>query len=110
MGMGIVLSAALCSALADVYLEKMFKDTKTVSFWLRNAHLAMFSILFALPVLDWKATYQPGGMMRSMFTPLTILCIFSNAYGGILAGMVIKNASALTKDITLGSSIVLAGK
>ena len=55
MGMGIVLSAALCSALADVYLEKMFKETKTISFWLRNA-------------------------------------------------------SALTKDITLGSSIVLAGK
>ena len=49
MGMGIVLSAALCSALADVYLEKMFKETKTISFWLRNASALTKDILSTLP-------------------------------------------------------------
>jgi UDP-sugar transporter A1/2/3 len=104
VGLIFILSAAGCSALAGVYFEKMLRGSK-VSFWVRNVHLAFFAIVTGVFMMEETIRRNPF----TGFTSLTWLCIFSNAYGGILAGMVIKYATALTKDVALGSSVLLSG-
>ena len=39
---------------------------------------------------------------------MTWACVLMNAFGGLLVGLVIKYADAVTKDVALGSSIVLS--
>jgi len=52
LGMVALLAAALCSALASVYLEKMLKSERKPSLWLRNIQLALYgSVVAAINVL-----------------------------------------------------------
>mmetsp|Transcript_3630 Transcript_3630/g.5541 ORF Transcript_3630/g.5541 Transcript_3630/m.5541 type:complete len:418 (+) Transcript_3630:52-1305(+) len=111
VGMTAVITAAMVSALAGVYFEKILKGAR-VGLWTRNLQLAFYSVLVGYIKL---ATSAEGLRIRSGeltffhgYTRLTWLCIATNAFGGLLVGTVIKYADAVMKDVALGCSIVLS--
>ncbi|KAJ1449613.1 nucleotide-sugar transporter-domain-containing protein [Pelagophyceae sp. CCMP2097] len=111
VGLSAVISAAMVSALAGVYFEKILKGAK-VGLWTRNLQLAFYSVVIGYAKL---ATSEHGAALRAGrvtffhgYTPMTWVCIAANAFGGLLVGAVIKYADAVMKDVALGSSIVLS--
>lgn len=103
IGFSAVILAAMVSALAGVYFEKILKGAK-VGLWTRNLQLAFYSVLVGyakLAQLEKQPFFQG-------YTKLTWLCIVVNAFGGLLVGTVIKYADAVLKDVALGCSIVLS--
>ena len=110
LGLFFILTAAGCSSLAGVYFEKILKGCK-VSLWTRNLQLAFYSVFTGLFMLyctekDRKIVTQHGFFYG--YTPLTWVCVFMNAYGGLLVGCVIKYADAVLKDVSIGASICLS--
>lgn len=47
IGFTSILVCCLCSGIASVYLEKIFKESKT-SLWIRNVPLGIFCTIIAL--------------------------------------------------------------
>ena len=109
VGLILVNVAAICSAMAGVYFEKILKAVK-VSLWTRNFHLAFFSIVLGMATLyggAGDAKLETHGFFHG-YTNLTWICICANAFGGLLCGAVIKYADAVAKDVSIGASIVLS--
>lgn len=111
LGMTAVICAAMVSAMAGVYFEKILKGAR-VGLWTRNLQLAFYSVVVGYVKL---ATSQEGVQLRSGqtsfffgYTRLTWLCIATNAFGGLLVGCTIRYADAVMKDVALGLSIVLS--
>eukprot|EP01061_Rhynchopus_euleeides_P044559 TRINITY_DN782_c0_g1_i1.p1 TRINITY_DN782_c0_g1~~TRINITY_DN782_c0_g1_i1.p1 ORF type:complete len:369 (+),score=109.30 TRINITY_DN782_c0_g1_i1:110-1216(+) len=109
-GLVLINAAAVASSLAGVYFEKILKEVK-VSLWTRNLQLAFYSILtgyFTLMVSpsDWKKVQEHGFFHG--YTAATWVCVAVNAFGGLLCGAVIKYADAVSKDVSIGASIVLS--
>ncbi|KAJ8613563.1 hypothetical protein CTAYLR_002212 [Chrysophaeum taylorii] len=111
LGMTSVISAAVVSALAGVYFEKILKGAK-VGLWTRNLQLAAYSVIVGYANL---VASKPGADIRKGqttffhgYTRVTWACIALNAFGGLLVGTVIRYADAVLKDVALGCSIVLS--
>jgi UDP-sugar transporter A1/2/3 len=109
VGLVAIILAAMVSALAGVYFEKILKGAK-VGLWTRNLQLAFYSVLVGYGKL---ASSPQGEALRAGrtsfffgYTKMTWCCIALNAFGGLLVGTVIKHADAVMKDVALGSSIV----
>jgi UDP-sugar transporter A1/2/3 len=105
----LVLVAALCASLAGVSFEKLLKGAE-VDLWTRNLQLAFFSLLCGTPTLllssDGTRVMHDGFFQG--YTMLTWVCILSNSIGGLLAGMCIKYANAIVKDMSLAFSVCLS--
>ena len=109
VGLVAIILAAMVSALAGVYFEKILKGAK-VGLWTRNLQLAGYSVLVGYAKL---ATSPQGAALRAGhtsfffgYTKMTWVCVTMNAFGGLLVGCVIKYADAVMKDVALGTSIV----
>jgi UDP-sugar transporter A1/2/3 len=109
VGLVAIILAAMVSALAGVYFEKILKGAK-VGLWTRNLQLAFYSVLVGYGKL---ASSPQGEALRAGrtsfffgYTKMTWCCVALNAFGGLLVGTVIKYADAVMKDVALGSSIV----
>jgi len=109
VGLMAIVLAAMVSALAGVYFEKILKGAK-VGLWTRNLQLAGYSVLVGYAKL---ATSPQGAALRAGhtsfffgYTRMTWACVVMNAFGGLLVGCVIKYADAVMKDVALGTSIV----
>jgi solute carrier family 35 (UDP-sugar transporter), member A1/2/3 len=78
-----------------------------VSLWTRNLQLAGYSVITAF--IPLYASGQLSVVTEKGFfygyTSMTWICIFMNAFGGLLVGTVIKYADAVTKDVAIGASI-----
>eukprot|EP01063_Lacrimia_lanifica_P032635 TRINITY_DN560_c0_g2_i3.p1 TRINITY_DN560_c0_g2~~TRINITY_DN560_c0_g2_i3.p1 ORF type:complete len:161 (+),score=34.64 TRINITY_DN560_c0_g2_i3:243-725(+) len=110
MGVVLINAAAIASALAGVSFEKLLKGV-SVSLWTRNMQLAFYSIFTGLIVLyttteQWNQVQERGFFYG--YTYMTWLCISVNGFGGLLVGATIKYADAVSKDISIGASIVLS--
>eukprot|EP01064_Diplonema_japonicum_P032679 TRINITY_DN619_c2_g4_i2.p1 TRINITY_DN619_c2_g4~~TRINITY_DN619_c2_g4_i2.p1 ORF type:complete len:206 (+),score=58.87 TRINITY_DN619_c2_g4_i2:202-819(+) len=110
MGLILINMAAVASSLAGVYFEKILKEVK-VSLWTRNLQLAFYSVICGYFTL-WmspndKLKIEENGFFHG-YTPATWVCITVNAFGGLLCGAVIKYADAVSKDVSIGASIVLS--
>ena len=108
-GLILINLAAVASSLAGVYFEKILKEVK-VSLWTRNLQMAFYSIICGCSILflsgsDWEV--GEGGFFHG-YTVSTWLCIMVNAFGGLLCGSVLKYADAVSKDVSIGASIVLS--
>ena len=109
MGLMLINAAAIASSLAGVYFEKILKEVK-VTLWTRNLQLAFYSIITGFVTLQLstkdKMITEKGFFYG--YTPATWICIAANAFGGLLCGAVIKYADAVSKDVSIGASIVLS--
>ena len=55
---------------------------------------------------DWEKVSEKGFFHG--YTTSTWICVMVNAFGGLLCGAVIKYADAVSKDVSIGASIVLS--
>lgn len=106
---GLVAVAVQCttSGFASAYTEKLFKSGKT-SMWVRNMHLAMFSIALgtgSVVVNDGSAVLERGFFVG--YTPAVWFVIVVQAIGGLVVAVVIKYADTVAKGFSTGLSIVL---
>lgn len=108
IGLAAVMLATLCSGLAGVYFEKILKES-SVSLWVRNVHLAVYSIILGLIGLaatdDLERIRTDGFFVGYNFW--TIVAVANNSFGGLLIAVVIKYADNILKNFSCSLAIVL---
>ena len=105
VGLVAFILAAMVSALAGVYFEKILKGAKvgivdaqfTVSVLQCTGRLRQARVVAAGQALRAGRTSFFYG-----YTRMTWCCVAMNAFGGLLVGTVIKYADAVMKDVALG--------
>mmetsp|Transcript_12843 Transcript_12843/g.30603 ORF Transcript_12843/g.30603 Transcript_12843/m.30603 type:complete len:432 (-) Transcript_12843:311-1606(-) len=125
LGVAAVLASSLLSGFANIYFEKVLKQsdceredncevegaTKTpASLWLRNVQLSMFAIPQAAGMVlctpKSRALISSHGALVG-FTPAVWAVTFLTAGGGLLIAAVVKHADNLLKTYATAVAIVL---
>lgn len=117
LGVAAYLSAALCSALSSVYLERLIKrhvDSAPPSLWLRQIQLGLPSIVIAAGLMVANGeTHDP---FRNIDALAFVTVPLWGGFGGIIIALVLKHADSLLRGFgaavatliaTLGSTLFL---
>ncbi|EDO43895.1 predicted protein, partial [Nematostella vectensis] len=108
LGLAAVVASCICSGFAGVYFEKTLKATQT-PLWARNLQLAFFGAIIALLGVaynDGAAVKQKGFFFG--YGPLVYGIVFSQVFGGLLVGIVVKYADNILKGFAAAVAIVLS--
>lgn len=107
LGIGALVVAALCTAFASVYFEKMLKGASKPSLWLRNIQLAVYcSIIAAFGVLaKGDEMIDKHGWLYG-FNTFTWLSVIWQAGGGILVAVTIKYADNILRGFSQGLALI----
>lgn len=108
-------SAALCSAAASVFTEKMLKQTARAappSLWFLNIQLAIFGSVVAVAtvVVHRRMGAEVLKLSESWFagfTPLVWLSIVWQAAGGLVVALTLKYADSVLRCFAQAGSILL---
>ena len=108
LGVAAFLIAALCTAFASVYFEKMLKGASKPSLWLRNIQLASYSTVIAFAYL----LAQPGGLsppdgLFAGFGAFAWLSALWQALGGILVAVTIKYSDNILRGFAQALAIIV---
>ena len=114
LGVAAWLGAALCSAFASVYFEKMVKlspgDEPAPSLWLRNIQLCSLSCLTGVVLVgaEWRegSTLRTHGPLHN-FDHFVWLFILLGGSGGIVVALVIKHADNIRRGFAAGLALIL---
>jgi len=99
--------AACLSGLSGVLLEKAFKREDN-SLWMKNFHLAFFSLPFAsfnsIKSVYWEKSTSSfyGG-----YDSVVVLMVLLQALGGLLTAAVMKYAGVISKCFAVSLSTIL---
>ena len=107
-GLICVLAACILSGLASVYFEKILKNS-SVSLWIRNIQLGLFSTIFALLttfISDGKAIQEKGFFFG--YNNFVWSNIFIQSFGGLLVAIVIKYADNILKGFATSIAIIVS--
>jgi UDP-sugar transporter A1/2/3 len=109
-GVAAALTASTTSGLAGVSIERLLKSKG--SMWVRNTHLAFWSVLIALVVLvsqERGRSALAGGVPTLLhgFTPYVWFTVLLGSAGGILVAVVLKYLDSIVKNFAAAASIVL---
>jgi solute carrier family 35 (UDP-sugar transporter), member A1/2/3 len=107
LGVGALVLAALCTAFASVYFEKMLKGASKPSLWLRNIQLAIYcSVIAAIGVLvSGDPKIEREGWLYG-FNTSTWLSVTWQAMGGILVAVTIKYADNILRGFAQGLALI----
>ncbi|KAJ2218535.1 UDP-galactose transporter Gms1 [Coemansia sp. RSA 518] len=108
LGLMSVFVACVLSGLAGVYFEKVLKGSRK-SIWVRNAQLALFSImpaLFGVLIVDGPDIRQNGFFYG--YTAWTWGAIACQAMGGLIVSVVVKYADNILKGFATSISIIVS--
>lgn len=120
IGLLAVMAASVSSAVAGIVLEKLLKGRAfeakknqnlsgtlpLTSLWMRNMHMAFFSICIALLHRCICASNRKSFMHG--FSPWVHLLVVLQAGGGLLVAAVMKYADNVLKGLATGVSVVLS--
>ncbi|CAK8985599.1 UDP-N-acetylglucosamine transporter (Golgi UDP-GlcNAc transporter) (Solute carrier family 35 member A3), partial [Durusdinium trenchii] len=107
VGFLAVTTACVTSGLAAVYTEKIFKTGNT-SLWVRNMHLAAWSLLAvggAMYLKDGSKISQKGFFFR--WDLIVCIVVLLQALGGMAVAVVAKYADNISKGFATAVSIIL---
>lgn len=109
---GLVAVAIACaiSGLAGVYFEKVLKDSKQVTLWVRNVQLSFYSLFpaFFLGVVfkDGSAISKEGFFVG--YNWVVWMAITFQAVGGLLVALVVNYADNIAKNFATSISIIIS--
>jgi UDP-sugar transporter A1/2/3 len=109
VGMLAVLMACVTSGFAGVYFEKLLKQGRPVSLFMRNFQLAFYGVIIGqggVLVNDWNLVSQ-GGYFQGYGEPV-YLVIVTQAVGGLLVAVVMRYADNILKGFATSLSIIVA--
>ncbi|KIW01495.1 uncharacterized protein PV09_06975 [Verruconis gallopava] len=109
VGLMAVFIACAISGLAGVYFEKVLKDGKKATVWVRNVQLSFFSIIPAiLGVLlkDGGAIAEYG--FFAGYNSVVWTAIVFQAVGGLLVALVVNYADNIAKNFATSISIIIS--
>lgn len=110
IGLISVVISCFSSGLAGVYFEMVLKNTKSISLWVRNIQLAVYSLFPAIFLGCWlydgKEIAEKGFFHG--YTTITYVVICMQAFGGILVAIVVKYADNILKNFATSLSIILS--
>ena len=108
IGIGALIGAAICTAFASVYFEKMLKGASKPSLWLRNIQLAIYSSIIAVVGLlcsNDEALARNGWMAG--FTVTTWMSVTWQALGGIIVAVTIKYADNILRGFAQALALII---
>lgn len=111
LGVVTCLLSGLSSSFAGVYFEKVVK-TSAPSLAVRNIHLSLFAIPFAIVSMLILDVFREGlstfEVLRG-FTPMVWALVMTHAIGGLLVAAVVKYADNIMKGFATAIATVLSG-
>ena len=112
LGVCSFLLAALLSALASVYFEKMLKTDRKPSLWLRNIQLAFIGAIIAACVVAFKLRMQTephlaSGDLMYGIDALVWFSLFWQGGGGLIVALTIKYADNIIRGFAQTGSILI---
>ena len=112
LGIFAVVCASITSGFSSVYFEKILKNSKTTSIWIRNLQMGIFSIFFAYFAMifsdDWKQLMNEKATIYYGYNQIVILMIILQALGGLVVAIVMKYTDNIIKGFAASSSIGLS--
>mmetsp|Transcript_8250 Transcript_8250/g.13355 ORF Transcript_8250/g.13355 Transcript_8250/m.13355 type:complete len:336 (-) Transcript_8250:45-1052(-) len=109
LGLTCVLLACCSSGFAGVYTEKILKQGRPVSLYVRNIQLALFGIiigLFGVYTKDYTKIQQ-GGFFQG-YNKVVYFVVLLQAGGGLMIAVVMKYADNILKGFATSISIILS--
>lgn len=109
LGLACVLVACLTSGFAGVFTEKMIKQGRPVSLFMRNIQLSLFGVVLGLGgvvLSDWSKV-RTGGFFQG-YSALVWFVVLVQAGGGLMIAVVMKYADNILKGFATSISIVLS--
>ena len=108
-GLVAVLMACCSSGFAGVYFEKILKQGRKVSLFMRNIQLSMFGILLGLIAVmlqDYESVVQDGFFQG--YTKVVWVTVLIQAGSGFVIASVMKYADNILKGFATAVSIILS--
>jgi UDP-galactose transporter len=110
IGLMAVIAACAISGLAGVYFEKVLKDSKQVTLWVRNVQLSFYSLF---PALFIGVIFKDGaGISRDGFFVgynwVVVMAITFQALGGLLVALVVNYSDNIAKNFATSISIIIS--
>mmetsp|Transcript_17113 Transcript_17113/g.51076 ORF Transcript_17113/g.51076 Transcript_17113/m.51076 type:complete len:380 (+) Transcript_17113:335-1474(+) len=105
LGLATTVAVASLSGFAGVYFEKVLKGSP-ISVWVRNIHLAAFSVVTS-GVAVFSVPSRGGCGPMDGFGPVCWLYVAVQAAGGLLIAAVIKFADNILKAFATSVAIVV---
>ncbi|CAM9337028.1 unnamed protein product [Ectocarpus sp. 4 AP-2014] len=103
IGVAAVLAEVSLSGFVSVFFEKVLKSrVVNLSVWDRNFQLAMYSIVFYLPMALW----EEGPLFQGWTVNAGILSVLGSA-GGILVALTMKYTDAVLKTFATSGAIIV---
>jgi UDP-galactose transporter len=110
VGLTAVVVACAISGLAGVYFEKVLKDSKQVTLWVRNVQLSFYSLFPALFIgvffKDGAAIAKDGFFVGYNWVVWTAITF--QAVGGLLVALVVNYADNIAKNFATSISIIIS--
>ena len=107
-GVSALVLAAVCTAFASVYFEKMLKGASKPSLWLRNIQLATYSsVIAAVGILLADDPVIAADGWLAGFSALTWTCVLMQSLGGLLVAVTIKYADNILRGFAQGLALII---
>lgn len=109
LGFIAVLMASLTSGFAGVWFEKILKESKTTTMWMRNIQMGVTSIFIAFlgVFLKDRELVAEKGFFHG-YTAAVVGVILLQALGGLVVAAVVKYADNILKGFGSSISIIIS--
>eukprot|EP01038_Epipyxis_sp_PR26KG_P015373 gene15373-20724_t len=110
LGLIMVAIASMISGFAAALTQRALVDnSKKRHPYFFSAELAVYGIIFLLINNHFNSDIAEGGNILSNWNLLTFIPVITNAWGGLIVGLVTKYAGGVVKGFALIAGIIITG-